>query len=108
MGAVQVAANHDIDISGHRSRLLNRTRVKEADLIVVMGAGHRETIAVVAREALGRTYMLTDFSEEHGGDIADPVGGGADLYEQTYEVIRHCIETLVARIDIVFDSGTDT
>lgn len=105
--SLQVAARHDIDISAHRSRLLNRKRVEGADLIVTMATGHRETIAELAPDALGRTYLLTDFCDEHSGDIADPVGGGIDTYERTYMMIRRCVETLVARIDLVMGTGAD-
>ena len=39
--ATEVAGNHGIDISGHKSRSLDRDRIRETDLIVAMESRHR-------------------------------------------------------------------
>jgi len=97
--AVEVASKHSIDISGHRSRLLSRTLVKEADLIITMGAMHRETVAVIEPDALAYTYLLTDLCNDEEGDVADPIGSGIEEYERTFLIIEKCLRQFAARVD---------
>jgi len=111
--AVEAAAANDIDISDHRSRLLNATMVRRADLIVTMGRKHRDTVGVIEPSALAYTFRLTDFSPHaDGGDIADPIGGDLETYRRTFEMIRECIEGLAEKLaapggfDGWRDSGT--
>jgi protein-tyrosine phosphatase len=99
VNAIETASNHDIDISGHRSRLLSRTLVREADLIVTMGAKHRDTVAVIEPEAIRYTVLLTYFCPDRGGDVPDPIGGGMEEYERTFELIGGCLEALAEALD---------
>jgi protein-tyrosine phosphatase len=96
--SAEVAAAHGRDHAGHRARLLSPALVRDADLIVTMGARHRETVGALDPGALEYTYLLTNFSERHHGDIPDPIGGSLSVYQQTYGVIRECIESLAAQL----------
>lgn len=100
--AVAAAAERDIDITDHRSRLLNATMVRRADLIVTMGKKHRETVGVIEPAALAYTYRLAEFAGDAGADVADPIGGGMDAYRRTFAIIHECIEGLV---DALADAG---
>jgi len=91
--AVKVAQANSLDLSNHKSRLLSRDLVKEADLIVAMAANHRETVGVIEPLALAYTYLLTDFCEEEG-DIKDPLGMGIGTYEEIYAVIEKCVRAM--------------
>lgn len=92
--AVDVAREGGVDLTSHRSRHLNATMVRDADLIVTMGEKHRRTVGVIEPAALGYTRRLTDFCEEYDGDIDDPIGGGPETYAKTFEMIRRCVEHL--------------
>ena len=96
--SIEVAKMHGGDLSSHRSRLLNRAIVEESDLIVTMGGQHRETVGVIEPSALDYTYVLTDFCDGIEGDILDPLGGGRDVYAETYSQIRKCIEALTDKL----------
>jgi len=92
--AVEVARKHSIDLSNHRTRLLDSALIRNADLIITMGSKHRETVGVIEPAALGYTFLLTDFCGEKTGDIPDPIGLGAEQYEETYRVLEACIRRL--------------
>jgi protein-tyrosine-phosphatase len=96
--AVEVARKHSIDLSKHRTRLLDREMIRDADLIITMGSKHRETVGVIEPAALRHTYLLTDFCDEETGDIPDPIGMGAERYEETYRVLEACIRRLAKKI----------
>jgi protein-tyrosine-phosphatase len=100
--AVAVAREHGIDIHGHRSRLLNATMVRSADLIVTMGERHRHTVGVLEPSALDYTVRLTDFCDHVSGDVVDPVGGDLETYRRTFDLIAECIERMAGRL-VEFD-----
>jgi protein-tyrosine-phosphatase len=97
--SAEVARQHGIDLSGHRSRLLCGQLVREVDLIVAMGKGHIETVAAIAPSALAYTCRLTEFSEDLDGDIDDPIGGDIAIYGRTYFNMLDGIEAMLARLD---------
>lgn len=97
--AVEVAKKNSIDLSSHKARLLSRTLVKEADLIVTMSSKHRETVGVIEPAALAYTCLLTDFSDEEEGDIVDPIGMGMAAYEATYSMIDKCVSGMKKKVE---------
>ncbi|UCG50400.1 MAG: low molecular weight protein arginine phosphatase [Candidatus Latescibacterota bacterium] len=97
--AVRVAGNHSIDLTNHSSTLLNRTLVKDVNLIITMGSKHKKTVGVIEPTALDYTYLLTDFCDGEEGDIADPIGMGMGGYEETYEVLENCVRELMKKIE---------
>lgn len=105
--SLEVAGGHGIDLSGHHSRALGREMVRNADLIVTMGVRHRDTVGGIDPDSLESTFLLTNFSDRHDGDIPDPIGGSRDVYEQTYLVIRECIDEMAAKL-ITFDGWKKT
>jgi protein-tyrosine phosphatase len=59
-----------------------------------MGVGHRQKVGALDEDALEYTFLLTNFSDNHHGDIPDPIGGSLEVYQHTYDVIRECIESM--------------
>jgi protein-tyrosine-phosphatase len=96
--SVEVAREHGLDLSGHRSRSVTPALVSAADLIVTMGVRHRETVGEIDPDSLESTFLLTNFSDQHDGDIPDPIGADRETYEQTYLVIRECIEAMATKL----------
>jgi protein-tyrosine-phosphatase len=97
--AAKVAANGNIDISNHRSRLLTKNHIVGADLIVTMEAKHRETVGVIEPAALSYTYLMTDFCEGHDVGVPDPIGGDLAAYQRTFDLLLKCIDALSKRLD---------
>jgi protein-tyrosine-phosphatase len=97
--AVEVAKKNSIDLSSHMARLLSRTLVKEADLIVTMSSKHRETVGVIEPSALAYTCVVTDFCDEEEGDIVDPIGMGMVAYEATYSMIEKCVKRMKEKLE---------
>jgi protein-tyrosine-phosphatase len=97
--AVEVAEKNGIDLSRHQARLLNRTMVREADLIITMSAKHRETVGVIEPSAVGHTHVLTEFSGDDEEDVPDPIGLSMKDYEKTFELIESCIRRFQEGID---------
>ena len=97
--AIKVAKANSLDLSNHQAKLLNRTLVREADLIVVMGSNHRETIGIIEPSAREYTYLLTDFCDDEEGDVPDPIGMDEKTYEKTYALIEKCVKAMGDRLE---------
>ena len=68
----------------HRSRVLTREMIREAEAIFAMTRGHLAAILQMMPEAAGKVQLLNP----SGRDIADPIGSGLERYISTAEAIR--------------------
>lgn len=105
--ATEVARNHGMDISGHRSRSLDRARIREADLIVTMESRHREAVGAIEPAALEYTYVITDFCAGLDDGIPDPIGGYLTDYQRTFDILKGCLEEMKGRL-VNFDGWKKT
>jgi len=58
--SIQAAAEHGIDISGHRARVLDRAEIARSTLILAMANEHVEAIASAAPSARSKTFTLKE------------------------------------------------
>lgn len=97
--AVQVAAEHDLDLDAHEARSLTPELLEWADLILTMGPSH--LMAVSASGAGEKVALLTDFLEGEGlGEaVEDPFGGDLETYRRAYSQIAEAIDGLLSRLE---------
>ena len=92
--AVEVLNEYGLDLSNHRSLLLNEMHVRFADFIFTMTRHHREKILSSWHNVDSRLSVLrTD-----GGDIADPIGGPVSAYRACAEQIQSEINQRLSEI----------
>ena len=58
---VEVLAERGIDLSGHRSRVMNAALVSNADLVITMAKEHLLEAVLAAPDAWPRTFALKEF-----------------------------------------------
>ena len=83
------------DLSTHRSRLLSKLTLREADFVLCMENHHRQAIIARAPQHAGRVRLLGHWQAI---EIADPVSGPAEGFEQCLELMNDCIEQWVDRL----------
>jgi protein-tyrosine-phosphatase len=97
--ATSVVADLGLDLSSHRSTLLDSPLVEWADLILVMSPSH---LAVL--DGFGASHkaaLLGDFvagADGTGLSIPDPYGGGTAVYRSTLSELERLISLAVDRI----------
>jgi len=72
--AVEVMAGLGLDISGHRSRVLDAEELADASLVLTMAREHVREAAVIAPATYPRTFTLKELvrrANERGGPAAD-------------------------------------
>jgi protein-tyrosine-phosphatase len=100
-GALLVALERGLDLSGHRAQQLTRELVQSHDVVLAMGPHHVERAEALGGE--GRTHLLTAFATggTPGRAINDPFGGDLEAYRETLvelqKEIRRVFDRLTAR-----------
>lgn len=94
--AREVLAGEGIDVSGHRTKRVTKDLIDESDIILVMGKIHEERILEVAPEAKNRLFLLKEFAKinDNSLNIADPIGGSLDFYQEIFTVIKDAVERI--------------
>ncbi len=75
--AVAVMADQGIDIAGHRSRKIGAGLAMDADLVLGMTREHVREVALLAPDALARTFTLKELVRRGGG--VGPRGAGVPV-----------------------------
>ena len=87
-----IAAEHGMDLSGHRSRLATRAVLGPFSLILVMDEGHRRELQKAAPALAGSVYLLSEMVGQRS-DISDPVGREIDEYRAMADQIDGILRT---------------
>ena len=97
-GAYLVSLEHDLDLSEHGARLLNRDLVEAADLILVMARHHRGRVEELGGG--GKVYLLGEFAGLSGAaaEVSDPFGADIDAYRATFEQLTDLLGRTTDRI----------
>lgn len=102
---IQVMSEKGIDVSNHRSSLLTDEMLREADLILVMEARHKDNITSRLPEAQNKVHLLREFgrikkeNELFIPDIPDPIGKSIDFYRKVSDIIKEGIERVVKKLE---------
>lgn len=87
--AVATVEKRGLDLAGHTAQQLTEQLVRHADLVLTMTRGHRDAIVAQWPDAAARTRMLMPT----GGDVSDPIGGPAEIYEACASQIDQAVAT---------------
>lgn len=88
----------NIDISKHKSKLIHKGLLDEADLILTMSSSHKKAIINKFPEAREKTYLLNEYAFGRVKDIEDPFGGSLQYYEKARDEIYKAIEKIVRKV----------
>ena len=100
---------YSIDISAHRSQILNDKMLKDADLILTMTLHHKSVILSKIPELTKKVFTLKEFalqsenddnSEEYNYrlDIADPFFMPMQVYKRCAEEIAGAIDKTILKL----------
>ncbi|MFM7215303.1 MAG: ribose 5-phosphate isomerase B, partial [Verrucomicrobiota bacterium] len=96
--AVKAMRLSGVDISGHRSQMVNARLVEEATLILGLTRGHVDNLLYLYPQASTKTFTLGQFDTRlrpKDQDIADPIGGSLEEYLSCRDQIKSGIEALL-------------
>ncbi len=84
--ALRVAEGHDIDLSAHSTKQIEKEELGGADLILVMDPTHLRYLKEMGASALQRTVLFGAFSLGAGFSmvISDPYGKPDEAFQECY------------------------
>lgn len=94
--AISAMNERGLDLARHESQPLTERLVRYADLVLSMTRGHREAILTQWPDAAGRIELVS----RERTDIADPIGGPAELYRKCAEQIDAQLSKWVDELDL--------
>lgn len=89
--ALKLARSCGMNIDGHITRMLDAKMLEDADLVLVMEAGHKESIQVEFPFARKKVHLLSQVLEGLVYDIPDPASSRGDakiIIKDLVEMIR--------------------
>jgi len=110
----QVLLKEGIDVGAHLSRRVTKELVDESDLILVMEKVHEDRILQLSPEVKNRLFLLKEFANpvknrdiinnkkvsngakinDSNLNIADPIGGSFNFYEEVFSIIKDAVERI--------------
>jgi protein-tyrosine phosphatase len=99
--AQEVAASHGLDISGHRARQLASWMCTQADLILVMEAGHKRELEQQYPLACGKIHCLGDCGPKNMFEVADPYRQSLPAFEAAHAAIERGVRHWAGRIKLL-------
>ena len=85
-----------VDLSAHRSRPASADLIGRADDVIAMTRSHLTTL-VGRYPVLGGALRLLCGP---AGDLDDPIGGGADVYQACAKTIRQHVDRLITELGL--------
>lgn len=98
IGASDAMQQRGLNIDHHRSRALSSYLLADVDLVLCMGAGHKQVILQALPEYADKVFTLAEYVGEKG-DIADPWGGDAEEYQACADQIEFLIKKLAQKLE---------
>ena len=93
--SVELMDEMGIDITGHRARQIHPDMVRDADLVLVMEAGHKRAIDDADPSARGKVYRLGEWQDRN---IDDPYRQARIAYEEALEDIEAGVASWAKKI----------
>lgn len=100
--AVKAAEEIGVDLTQHRSCIITKEMVRQADVIFTFDEENRKTLMTHYPLAQQKVHRLGLLAPEAPLAIRDPYGGNVDVFKTTYQTIMQILNANV--IDSKFQS----
>ncbi|ENM3904407.1 low molecular weight phosphotyrosine protein phosphatase [Vibrio cholerae] len=94
--AIEVAAEHGVDVENHHSQQLTPQLCSQYDLILVMEKGHMEALTQIAPEARGKTMLFGQWIGQK--DIPDPYRQSKEAFDHAYKLIDEAAQAWAKKL----------
>ena len=100
--ALETAAARGIDLSNHRSRVVDPDEVTGTDLVVVMDAAQRRRLSRMTGRARGDIIVLGDLDPVRivRRVVQDPYGHPAPVFERVFDRVERCVTQLADAVSV--------
>ena len=93
--AVSAAHQFQVDLGGHRSEIVTREMLENANIVFLFDQENRDKIINLFPDIKRKLFFLGSLSDNDSIHIKDPNGGTVEVFTETYRLIRFSIDRLV-------------
>lgn len=97
--AVLVMEEEGIDISNHRAKMVNKSLLESADLILTMSISHKRQLLREYGFIKNKVYTLKEYAYGSKEDIQDPFGQSINAYINAKNEIKESIIKVLEKIE---------
>ena len=100
--SIEVAENHDIDITIQRCRKFDISDFDKFDIIYVMDRSNYDSVTSMAykKKDLAKVKMIRDeILSTSGSDVPDPYYGGESGFEFVYQMIDELCDVIAKKLN---------
>jgi protein-tyrosine-phosphatase len=94
---IYVMQARGLDISRHRTRLVDEEMIGWADLVLCMEGGQRDFLRQSFPAAKDKVHLITEYCGG-SGDVSDPTGQPTSAFEQCARMLEELTRTLIRKI----------
>ncbi|HWP98369.1 MAG TPA: low molecular weight protein arginine phosphatase [Syntrophomonadaceae bacterium] len=96
--AVETMRHYDVDLSYHRSRVLDLSILSQADWILTMTRSQCNSLREKYPALRMRIFTMMEFAGQEAGDIEDPFGRSLEIYQACAVQIVTLVEKILVRL----------
>lgn len=97
--ATDALIRRHVVVPQHNSKPVSPSLISDADFIFTMTTSHKADLLREFPGAAGKTYTLREFVEGGAaGDVPDPFGGPAEVYEACADALNSVVEQLIRKL----------
>jgi protein-tyrosine-phosphatase len=96
--AIAAMREEGLDISSHRSLLISRSLVEDAELVLTMTVSQRDYLLARFPHKSVNIYTLSEFIGDETGEVMDPYGHGQEVYRQSLLQLNLLVDRLFYKI----------
>ena len=96
--AVSSARNYDIDLSGHRSRVITEEMIRNSDVIFIFDGKNLQSMAGKYPRIMDKVWYFSEVMQKGPVAIQDPYGEDLAVFEQVYRDIFENCEVIASRL----------
>lgn len=94
--AVEVLKEENIPVEGLVSKMLKRSMLEWADMVIVMENMHKQAIVAISPGIREKVFLLGEFPNgATEKEVSDPVGKSKEVYKKTFGLIKGSVEELI-------------
>jgi protein-tyrosine phosphatase len=101
--AISISRQNGVDISGHRSVMLTRSILVEADLILTMEKIQFSYVRGMIPEHRGKVFLLKTYGKVGvDADVEDPIAQDIEAYEDCFEELKREVTRILPLLEKQF------
>ncbi|MGN7439104.1 MAG: low molecular weight protein-tyrosine-phosphatase [Alcanivorax sp.] len=98
--AIEMAAEHGIEMSDLRARKITEEDFDKFDLIIALDKGHERTMRRMIDEKYhDKIKLFLDYHDGYNGvDVSDPYYGDKAAFKKAYDMIEQGVDAMIEKV----------